>query len=224
MEILEILDNIVDKVADKGIITNITENNGIYTISTNVNYLQENQVIEISNTDNFNGKYVVSNITNNSFEIKTDAGLVIAGLGGWTCLAPYYDYGLWVDLQNRIITEYTNPDRTQRETTPLIFVVNNFDKGQSKLKSFFDVNLEVYVIQSKHNLHQFTEKKRNEYMPYLRMLGYKFINELEKVTYISNVVYNENFFTPFELSENTQMIKITFKIKYNKNLEIKCLT
>jgi len=89
IDILDILNNVVSSVADSGIITNISEVSGIYTITANTELLLNNQIIEIFNTPNFNGIYSVSNVTSNSFDIEAETGKAIISFGNWKCKQPF---------------------------------------------------------------------------------------------------------------------------------------
>jgi len=223
MTILEIIDNVVKSIADNGNITNITENNGIYTVYTSVNYLENNQIIKIFDTDNFNKKYKISEVTSNSFKIRDTVGLTITTLGTWEAQAPYYDYGKWVDLQTRILSEQSRLGKKDKETYPMLFVLNEFSEKWT-WASFKDANLKIYAIQEKNDLHQKTEKQRNAYMPYLRKITELFITNLKKTVSIKSISTSEDFFMPFPLADITQMIEIEIELKYNKNTEKNCLT
>lgn len=112
IDIIKIISDLVAKMRTTGTIIDIADNNNnTYTLEVdNIDNIENNDVILIKTTTNFNGEFVVEslNATDKKFNIQFPKGKTIATLGTFEQITPQFHFNSWTGAQNEILQSVVN--------------------------------------------------------------------------------------------------------------------
>lgn len=174
---IDIIAEAVAKLRTAALITGIVDNNdNTYTITVSkIAYLQNNWVVSISNTPNFNGDYIVSNLAGNVFDISLAKGKTISTFGTMQPITPIFYFEKWAGAQNEILQnaiDYVSNFKKFPCCLMLLDITENFEKPYIVAQ-----NLKIYFFENTDELKNSAWRHANT-MPKLRYLYSNFINEL----------------------------------------------
>ena len=146
-----IIGDVVEACKDMGSISIVETATGIYTCTIpEYELLLDNHYVTISGTTNFNGSFLISNLTDTTFTINTTAGFETE-IGTYTAEFPYYTFEKWTGLTN-ILQDLTQNITTQPKRFPRLFL--QLDISERYIKSYLyeanNINL-FFVINSEQN-------------------------------------------------------------------------
>lgn len=93
--LVDLIADVVDSMRATDSIVSFTYSNGTYSLVT-PNSLSNSEVVKIDGSD-----YVVSNVSDEGFDISDVEGLDFAGKT-WKALAPYYEHGHILEISNTL--------------------------------------------------------------------------------------------------------------------------
>jgi len=174
----------VEAIRPKGDLLSITDNNNntyTVTVSELSEILINNQYIEIENTVDFNGKYLVQNINydNLTFEIKKQIGVTIpAILGSYKGFAPFGYFSDDIEYSNFLNTNFKKIKEKKRNF-PAIFLQTEFSEISVNVDTFEVTSLNITFFNTT-KIQETTPQRHDREMPYLFFIFQTFIQELKK--------------------------------------------
>jgi len=178
MKIVDIFGNIVDNMRATGVITNISEANGITTV-TSVNSLKINEVITIGDVD-----YIIKSANSTQFTVE-GTGITATV---WKAKAPYYDYGHPIEIFKTLTAKDAN-DTFKYQKYPLIYFLMDFKEK----RDIYNVSVEdLTIIIMTETLDTFNALNRynNTFVPILHPLYELFLKQLYRSNYVQSDDYN----------------------------------
>lgn len=183
--LIDIISDIVDqRLKPTGSIVSINETSpGVYQITSSEidTILIDSQIVEISDTVGFNGKFQVSNVDydNSTFTIESTSGIAIPGtFGEWTGQAVFFYFenvpGYSEHLSNENIQNLIDQKRF-----PSIYMTTPFSK-QTKLRNRLEkITRVVFHILNYTDPSIKMPVRHTDTFPYLRDIKEKFFEGLE---------------------------------------------
>ena len=183
----KIIGDVVNSCKDTGSITIEETASGVYLCTVQKFYLfLNNHYITISDTNNFNGTFIINNVDydNFSFEITTTAGLATE-TGTYTADFPYYTFEKWTGFSN-ILQDLTSTIESQIKRFPRCFLRLDITENWIS-KSMYEINnLDIFFVinteQTKKAEWRYTNK-----MMYLETFIEIFLDKLRENKYIRNL-------------------------------------
>ena len=218
----EIINDCINRLKPTSAITGIIDNfNNTYTItfaSFSKSYLtlSNDNVIEITNTVGFNGKYKISNLTANSFDIKKNIGITIPAFGEWILSEPYYYFSDVKEYAKKIAHEHGESSDLGKELFPAVYLnPNMLYREISRIYLEVD-NVKITLLDWTKLDSNYPQRYANE-MPYLFELYEKLTQKIIQHENIENPEFSyEPFcFAKIEGNEIVNAIEITLKTKIN---------
>lgn len=123
---VDVMSDIVDSMRSTGNITSFSEVSGTYTINS-VNELKNGESIVINSVN-----YRVSSVTSSSFVISGSTGLDFLG-ESWKALAPYYDYGHYLEIASRVDIKSRNSGDGKFRLFPMIILITDIKETHDEI-------------------------------------------------------------------------------------------
>lgn len=179
--IVDLFEEVVDNIRQKGTVASSSESSGTYTILSE-NELLENWHVTIDSVD-----YKISNVSSSGFTISGETGIDFTGQS-WKAKEPYYDFDHILGTQQKLTTK--DLDRVLKfQKFPLILLLLDVEEDKDKNKNFgYEFGCRVLMLAK--TLKDYTSQQRytNVFKPVL----YPIYNDLITEMKIYKHFYNES--------------------------------
>jgi hypothetical protein len=185
---VDIIEGIVDdKLKTSGTIISISEiSSGIYQIETDKldTIILDNQIITISDTTGFNGKFAVSSIDydNLTFQISSTSGITIPGtFGTWQSEGVYF-YAENIPAFSEVLSNENYLALIDQKKFPSVLLIIPYRDNHVLRETEFSIESATIFIFNATEPDKKYDWRHINTMPYLRLLRERFEKGLEAST------------------------------------------
>lgn len=168
---VDIMSDVVDSMRETGVVSSSSEVSGVYTLITNNSFsaLDSISILDVN--------YLITAATLTTITISAATGLDFAG-ETWKDLAPYYDYGHYMELAARLSRKNTDQVKKFRKF-PLILLVTDLKKSYKSHDFDYMISPPVILIINKTDKNYTSQERTdNNFKPILLPLYESFIEKM----------------------------------------------